>query len=358
MPVPSLDGVRGIAILPVLALHGTYGLIPGGFLGVDLFFVLSGFLITALLCREYGDTGTVNLPKFFARRALRILPPVVVALGLATALGGFHSYRQLAPVLFFYANYASPTLLGPMAHTWSLAVEEQFYLVWPVIFLLCMRYRGLAGATSAALIILVSSFVARAVAEAHGVGVETTYRSSLMRADSLAAGCLAALIPLRPERKRPSWGDAASVIFFCSYLLCIFRVRSEDMTLRYVGFTAFAVGAGYAIRRLVTSDSLGALRQALSMKWIRHIGKMSYGLYIYHLPIFFALERYRVPHSTFNFVVLTTLRLLLTFAFSELSYRFVETPILKLKRRFAISNSSFLNVASPVNTPTTAGTVV
>ena len=142
---PELDGLRGLAVLSVMVFHS--GLIAGGWLGVDVFFALSGFLITSLLLEEYARTGRINLRYFYMRRALRLLPALVTLVAvlavvlLATTSREYRIYLVLyvAAVLFYFANWVEPfgiPLAWGFGHTWSLAIEEQFYVVWVAMFLL------------------------------------------------------------------------------------------------------------------------------------------------------------------------------------------------------------------------------
>ena len=159
--VPALDGIRGIAIICVMIMHSGFKLFKGGFIGVDIFFVLSGFLITYLLVREYDrHDEQVNLKAFYARRALRLGPALILML-IGNSLWGIFFFTPAESMsnledaliaLFYMANWArafeihAPRFLG---HTWSLSIEEQFYILWPMIFLLlmrCIRSRALVAA--------------------------------------------------------------------------------------------------------------------------------------------------------------------------------------------------------------------
>ena len=138
--IPSFDSLRGLAALFVLLLHGSYGFFSGGFIGVDLFFVLSGYLITSILYHEYRTTKGISFSKFYIRRAIRLFPPLLICIGLANLLWYFGLAKPvgneiLATVasLFYFSNYISGAFLGNMAHLWSLSVEEHFYLFWPLL---------------------------------------------------------------------------------------------------------------------------------------------------------------------------------------------------------------------------------
>ncbi len=138
---PTFDGLRCIAVLCVLLTHASPDFFKGGWIGVDLFFVLSGYLITSLLQNEYYASGNISFAKFYARRALRLFPPLLICLAMANVLWRYtpHYYlganRLLATLagLFYFANLLPWTALGLLQHLWSLSVEEHFYLVWPII---------------------------------------------------------------------------------------------------------------------------------------------------------------------------------------------------------------------------------
>jgi len=234
-----LDGVRGVAILTVLVYHLTWGigrdpldgsLFPrGGYLGVDIFFVLSGFLITTLLIQEWDRTGGISLRHFYARRALRLLPALALVLVAAAVVAvvapavGYESsflapettemrWSSIGVVLLYAANWASiypPSTgftLGALGHTWSLAIEEQFYLVWPIALRFLLR-RGLGRRQIAALAgmgILVSAFVRALVWQSTGSWIRA-YVGSDVRADALLTGCAVGLLAtagLLPRSRR------------------------------------------------------------------------------------------------------------------------------------------------------------
>ena len=333
--MPELDGVRALAILAVLAHHGGYGTVKGGFLGVDLFFVLSGFLITLLLRREWERFDRVSLPLFYARRALRILPPLVVALVLAQVLGRFDWRQGAMPVLAFYANYVDHLALGTMLHTWSLAVEEQFYLVWPVLFVAAMHFGGRRGAVAMAAAAFLAAIAFRLSLVAAGVDAETIYRHGLARSDSLAAGCLIALVD------RDRWRLAGSPIHraFLYAFLAGFAVLSlvavhTDAWLLGVGYSVFAVASAMFIAGLVALPPTAPLQRLALWPVLTWIGRRSYGIYLFHVPIFVALEPFRERQNAINLVLVTAARLGLTFLAAEISWRLVEAPALRLKRYF------------------------
>jgi peptidoglycan/LPS O-acetylase OafA/YrhL len=161
--VPALDGLRGIAILLVLGYH--VGWIPGGFLGVDVFFVLSGFLITTLLLEEWGQSGAIDLRAFYVRRVRRLLPALLVLLATLGMLAAFEAAdgrvgegeaiaSSITVCLLYVANIwraSGHFLTGPLTQMWTLAQEEQFYLLWPPLLLLGLRFRVRLGALAVVL---------------------------------------------------------------------------------------------------------------------------------------------------------------------------------------------------------------
>lgn len=157
--IAEFDGIRALSVVFVLLVHIGYGRISGVFLGVDIFFVLSGYLITMLLLRERERYGKIDLPRFYARRALLILPPLVIAVLLGVLLKRFVSSdesddtERVGAVLLFYANFLPPETMGNLVHAWSLAIEEQFYLFWPALLLFAFRQHPKAAAILAVVVI-------------------------------------------------------------------------------------------------------------------------------------------------------------------------------------------------------------
>ncbi|MDQ4069687.1 MAG: acyltransferase, partial [Actinomycetota bacterium] len=208
---PALDGVRALAVMLVVAVHVTYVLVPawagrwvpGGFLGVDVFFVLSGFLITTLLLEEHHRSGRVSLRGFYVRRARRLLPAVGVLLlahGVLTALIRAdlgHEARSAAAVALYGANWviaAGGSLSAGLGHLWSLSVEEQFYMVWPVLLLAALRCRR---PTAVIVVIAVAGIVwaigVRAWLWLEGAGWDAIYVRTDARLDELFMGALLAV---------------------------------------------------------------------------------------------------------------------------------------------------------------------
>ena len=310
--IAGFDGLRAVAVLAVLGHHGLYGRLPGGILGVDLFFVLSGYLITTLLLEEERANGRVSLRNFYARRALRILPPIPIALALALAFTST-PWSAVIPPIIFVANYV-PDLhaLGALAHTWSLSVEEHFYLLWPIVFVaLPTRRREVLAAVVLGIILL--RFALFPVAP-----VEDIHRWSHTRMDSLAIGCLAAVTTWR----QPA---AAGIIVFVCLLVGFLVVQVNNAFVLTLGFTFFALLCAILIKD-----------PPAIMEWrvLRFIGKRSYGIYLFHLPVFVASESFRRPHDPLNFLIVKAAAVAVTIAIADLSYRTVERYALSFRDRF------------------------
>jgi peptidoglycan/LPS O-acetylase OafA/YrhL len=309
----ELDGLRGIAVLVVLAAHaGVPGFSSeGGLAGVTLFFVLSGFLITGLLVVERGATGRIDLRSFYIRRGLRLFPAllallVVVAagsmIGLWSRAGG--DMRTAIPaVLLYVGNWAqvAGVSLGPLGHTWSLAIEEQFYLLWPIGLILALRFAG--RRTIAVILVLIAIMV-------------TPWRVDLLLAGDLGhafAGTDA---------------HADALLLGCAIALLEVRLPAGIGILGAAGVVACAIlwgGGGSLVYMIPAATVLSALAVAGPPKllgWapLAHIGRISYGLYLWH----FLFIWWGLPWP----VVITTSVLA-----AELSYVAVERPFLRLKDR-------------------------
>ena len=320
--VPELDGLRALAVLPVIAFHFSYlKLVDGGYLGVDLFFVLSGFLITSLLLSEEARTGTVSLKDFYARRALRILPPLAACVLLSLATVPSTTARGAAAAFFFAANMVDSRILGGLLHTWSIAVEEHFYFAWPLIFLAlgARRARFLGWVVLLVLAIRIAVLSMKM----------DVYTPTYTRADSLAIGCYAALLMARKPPSMPAWAAPAAL---AGIVACFLFVPWMNFAMLSFGFTLFAMLCAVAIVALLVTR--GWANRVLSSVPLQYVGRRSYGLYLYHMPVFLALERFRVDEDPASMALVTVLRVAATFAVAEISYRTVEAWAARFKSRF------------------------
>lgn len=346
--IAELDGARAISIVFVLLVHVSYGRLSGGFLGVDVFFVLSGYLITMLLLRELDSQGTIHLGNFYMRRVLRILPPLVLAATLAVALAwGTVSFgqqtSQVMAVLLFYGNFLTPEFMGNLTHTWSLAVEEQFYLVWPGLLLLLSRKFGRWAPAMLAAAIIVMAVLVRFWMVEHVANRNTIYTFTLSRVDGIMLGSLLAILePWLRQRLATlgerAFGIAAWISGLALVAALLFGTR-DYMQDQPVGFFVFAMASAVFLLASQRMASASRLRRALRLPVTQWLGQRSYGLYLYHYPIFLALEAWRVPGDLLNFAVVAAIKVIVLLLFTELAWRFVEQPILGLKKYFLAAST-------------------
>ena len=349
--LPGLDGVRALAVIGVLLYHADLSWIPGGFLGVDVFFVLSGFLITSLILEEFDRSGRVDFRKFYLGRARRLLPAlilVLVVVSLAAALVYQDAARQLASDVvasIFYVNnwwyiaadqsyfefIGRPPLLK---HLWSLAVEEQFYLVWPAIAFLAMRRFARKGVFAvAATLASLSTIWMLQLAVSNGFPDFADPSRAYFGTDSHSMGLLigAAMATFwRPGRMRRALPTGASVIITAVGIAALLAVIWFFV---FVGeFTPWLYRGGFLGLALIVATLIAAashpgvgLGKAMGTQPWRYIGQRSYGLYLWHWPVFMATRPgLDLP---LDGVPLLILRLGLTVGIAELSFRFVEMPI-------------------------------
>ncbi|HEX8161038.1 MAG TPA: acyltransferase [Pyrinomonadaceae bacterium] len=361
---PALDGVRGVSILAVMYFHGGGSWIGrGGFLGVDIFFTLSGFLITTLLVEEWEQAGTISLANFYARRALRLLPALLAVIAACLAAVALFPPAEGAAAAgreILVALYLSDWLkvYPPLFHTWSLSIEEQFYMAWPLL-LFGMLWLRLSRPVMIALVAAgVAAIALHRAALWHGLaGTEryAVYTRLDARADSLLVGCIAGLLlssglsikalPPRPLR-------VLAVVSAACVALLMLLIPSDWPALYYGGFTAVAAMVGLVILHLFTAPIrlFSALFELSPLRWF---GRISYGLYLWHLPVYTLYNNYapppRVGSYTLGIMIPLAIKFLLSVGVGVLSFRVVERPALRLKKRFA-------SVRSGGPTPGGAGT--
>jgi peptidoglycan/LPS O-acetylase OafA/YrhL len=339
--VPALDGVRGIAILLVLAVHTNPPLLAGGRIGVDLFFVLSGFLITSILLGEYRRRGTIHLGHFYLRRALRLLPALaLVLLGVIGYAAAFDSAKfattlsDAQAAILYYFNWRL-VLQWPdlnlhqwmFSHLWSLSVEEQFYTVWPLLTLVALTMRAPLPMIFA---VLASGIVLPALGRLllwESSHHDLYFRTDL-RFDGLMWGALVAWIMhagYRPQNKLWGWIAAASFLG----LLCIawFELLASGY-LYQGGFSLVGFASALLIAGAVWCPPQAPVRRILSFGPLCWVGQISYGLYLWHWPVFRALADYPLDPA---------LKMLLevgaTLAIAAGSFYLVERHFLRLKDR-------------------------
>lgn len=352
---PGLDGLRGISILAVMFVHGgLFWMGQGGFLGVDIFFVLSGFLITSLLLEEWNQTGSISFRNFYMRRALRLLPPLVLLIALCLAVvtffpprdGTLAAAKSILVALFYLSNWMPGQVYPPLFHTWSLGIEEQFYILWPIVLFLFLWLK--AGRRSI-VIFLVLSIAAIAVHrgmlwhDLKGLDRNLVYTRLDARTDSLLVGCIVGILISRIALIEQKWVvSSISVLAVLSaagmgYLLL--TISSTSGFLYYGGFTLIALMVAIVIAHLfVAPGRLFTL--VLELPALRWFGRLSYGLYLWHLPIYVLYDnlfpRFGFRSYTLTIVLPFLIKFIVSVAISSLSFYLLEQPILKLKKRFSV----------------------
>lgn len=349
--IPNLNGVRALAVSVVILSHaGLSHVIPGGF-GVTTFFVLSGFLITTLLIREHQRTGTVSLSKFYARRALRLMPPLYVVTLLAVAavqfgwIKGASDPAAVASLLLYYANYYLVFAGGTgipegLSVVWSLAVEEHFYFFWPPVLLWLFRRRldrrslsWLLGLASVG--VLIWRLALALWLEPPEMYVEWATDARL---DSLLAGCWLALVRnpwLHPPQARDRRLDA--MLLLAAAVLIVLSLAIRDplfrSTLRY---TFQNVGLMILLWLVVARAQAWPYR-ALSHPVADYLGRVSYSLYLAHFLLICAFVRWFPEGSFWLHSVVPVMASLL---FAELMRRWVEEPVAGMRARLQAGEPS------------------
>jgi peptidoglycan/LPS O-acetylase OafA/YrhL len=327
---PALDGLRAIAITFVILFHSDREIFPGGWIGVDIFFVLSGYLITTILAFELKKTGSISWRNFYARRALRLTPALLVMAAFLILVSTFTHDNELRQSVMIGAVYLEnwnkifgfvadgPTNL--MGHTWSLATEEQFYLLWPItLFAIFKRHPALWLGAAIAAMMIARVWLWCAGALDHLIfGLDA-------RPVGLLVGCLLALTPLaRLPRLSAAVAIGAMAVLFAIGLLV-----GADLHWRLILSPLIASVATAAI--IVAASPGSATARLLAWGPAVYVGRISYGLYLYSFPIFLLGERWKV-HAPFHLYGVGLIALIIIVAAA--SYEFVERPFLRLKDRF------------------------
>jgi peptidoglycan/LPS O-acetylase OafA/YrhL len=350
---PALDGLRGIAILLVVVYHnfGFINVFFFGWLGVDLFFVLSGFLITDILLKTVGKKG--YLKNFYVRRMLRIFPLYYLCLILFLIVlpktnlqFNVQYYVDHQVWIWTYLQnwiytFQNPGQTNTLNHLWSLAVEEQFYLLWPLAVLVIRNPKYLLPFIS---LILVAVLGLRLWAWTHQVADLAYFNLfTFTRIDGICIGCMIALL----QRLNPNFlkrYTTAIVLFFAFMNFAFFFVnRRYEFAFPYLalaGYTTFAMMFGLLVNEAVTNKSK-LVNFLFNIPLLKFFGKISYGFYIFHWPVYILLSPYLfswvskfVNGSSLQFTV-SVLATLAAVGISWLSYEYFEKYFLKLKDKFA-----------------------
>jgi peptidoglycan/LPS O-acetylase OafA/YrhL len=366
---PALDGIRAIAVLAVIAYHLGYGRARGGFLGVDVFFVLSGYLITSLLLAEQARTGAIDFVAFWFRRARRLLPALFLMLiavafwvGISTAPFELEMRREdIIWTLFYGANwhfiatgqdyFAQFTSASPLLHTWSLAIEEQFYIAWPLIVAaaLWLGRRRPAVVAAVCLVGIAVSVAVMALLYDPGDPSRAYYGTDARMHELLVGALLGVLLDaysgspvIRMARRvAPAMAMTAGLA-----LLLTFTLLSDSDLIYYRGLSLGVAVAAAALIFGVETAPAGLPARLLSLAPAAWVGRISYGLYLWHWPVILAVTTAWGPFRLIPQSLGTNLeRVALTFAVATCSFYLLEQPIRRGRmpvlgpslRRFAVA---------------------
>ncbi|MEM8776614.1 MAG: acyltransferase family protein [Pseudomonadota bacterium] len=345
---PEVDGLRAVAVVPVVFYHAGLEFAPGGFVGVDVFFVISGFLITSLILKDL-DAGRFSLVRFYERRARRILPALVLVMLVSLPVAWlvlmpvpFRDYLEsLLSALLFYSNfffYEESSYFGPAAdfipflHTWSLAIEEQYYIIFPVVMMLFWQRLQVSVIFALVVAFLASLTLSQLALSSNPTGA---YFLPHNRAWELLAGTgLALWIHKQLPLPQGLLADFLAVIGLLMVLLAV-AVYQSDMP--FPGFTALMPVLGTA---LILSCATSSTKTAklLGAKPFVSVGLVSYGFYLWHVPVF-VFFRHRFGLDAFDEMVWVLIALALFLA--TISYWLVERPM-----RFKVGHKVFLGILS------------
>jgi peptidoglycan/LPS O-acetylase OafA/YrhL len=349
---PALDGLRGLAILTIMLYHGQIPWPRGGYLSVDLFFVLSGYLITTLLLAEWKARGRIELKGFWAGRARRLLPALFLMLAGIAAYAALLApaaklvrlrWDALATLLYvanwrfafthlsYFAQFGDSS---PLTHMWTLGIEEQYYLIWPLLLIAGLRLaRGrLRPLLAGTLLAAVASALTMAVLYRPRVDPSRLYYGTDTRAQALLlGGALAIVLALRGSRPLPRWvAQGAGGLGLVAFVAMLLLIPDTVRWMYLGGFAMAAVACGLTVT--AATQPGGWVQRLFAAPPLPAIGRISYGLYLWHWPLYVAISPERTHlHGAW----LLAARVAATFVAANLSYHLVELPVRRgvLRRR-------------------------
>ena len=346
--MPGLDGLRAIAVIGIIIYHLNRQWLTGGFLGVDTFFVISGYLITSLLLKEYEETGIINLKQFWIRRIKRLLPAVLALLlvvGLATLI--FEPQQivrvkhDMLAALFYVSNwwyiakdvnYFEQFSFMPLKHLWSLAIEEQFYLFFPfVLVILLLTIKKYRNVTLIFWIVSLISLLAMVIISQPNVGYSRVYFGTDTRLQTLLLGVILAFMwpPFKLKANPPAvlqrTIDGVGLAGLVMLIILFFTVSDNSSWIYNGGFYLISGMTLLIIASVVHPTTI--LAKVLSHPVLVYIGKRSYSLYLWHFAVISFVHIHYTDGQIPAYVYI--IDIILTVLFAELSYRYVETPFRK-----------------------------
>jgi peptidoglycan/LPS O-acetylase OafA/YrhL len=366
--IRGLDGIRALAVIAVLGFHAGVPGFGGGSIGVDMFFVLSGFLITSLLVGEWSGSGRISLRGFYERRARRLLPALMVLMALIVVYAAYFAETDtlstlrgdaISTLLYvanwrfifshqgYFVRYGPPS---PLLHTWSLAVEEQFYLIWPGVALLSLKHWGRRGLVGVAVFLAAASAIVTVLLDHAGVSATQLYYGTETRAQEIMIGALLALAGPGLHRwctgrraGRRAAGHAAGrtgaaprrlvvglagLAGGAGLVWAVLSLSAQGGFLYNGGFAVIAVATA-AVILVVVELPLSPMGRLLGLGPLGYVGRISYGLYLYHFPLFLILNGQRTGMAGAD---LLGVRIGATAAMAVTSYHLVELPIRNRRR--------------------------
>jgi peptidoglycan/LPS O-acetylase OafA/YrhL len=341
----GLEGIRGLAVLVVVIYHADLPL-RGGHVGVNIFFVLSGFLMTHILLQERIATGTIRFGNFYISRALRLYPALVALVAVVTvyslvvpdAVRSGASLSGWFPALFYFANwvraFGHPGALGMYEHTWSLSIEEQFYFLWPLLLWVIFRFVGkLSAVVYVSLAGCVGALLLRLVIAPGVEGEPRVFNGLDTQADQLLFGCAlaAGVMWASSSRRTPALERGLTVALWPSVVglaaAILFWHRIDSTTVVRVATSLVGLAAACVVGYVYLAPHAWVAR-TLRIAPLKYLGQRSYGLYLWHYPVFTWVFTLSIPK--FGMVLLG---LALSLGATELSYRYVEKPFREIKSR-------------------------
>ncbi|CAB4571227.1 MAG: acyltransferase family protein [Actinobacteria bacterium] len=349
--VPAIDGLRAVAVIAVILYHLDFSWIPGGFLGVDLFFVISGYVITRLLLDSIQRSGGLDLRAFYAARFRRLIPPLLFMIFVTTIIVGFWAPDTMRRFLIdtpfaifgamnwwlifretdYFEAIGRPALLQ---HTWSLGVEAQFYVVWPLILLLVLRYFGKKRIPFAALLIAITSGITLLIVSLQVDGSDAskvshvyfgtdTHSIGLFLGAALAVSWIPQNLQETVSRRAQDFIDGIGIFGFLGIIAAFLFIDASDPTLYKIAFPLAGIfGVAILVSIVHPASRFAPILSSRPFIWI---GERSYAIYLWHWVIFqITRPEYDLEGSTW---ALYALRILLVFALADISLRLVELPV-------------------------------
>ncbi|MCY7781608.1 acyltransferase family protein [Bacillus sp. S20C3] len=346
--IPGLDGLRAFAVLSVIAYHLNFNWANGGFIGVDLFFVLSGYLITSILLPAHGNDISLDFRDFWVRRIRRLLPAAYLMIFSAviwivlfdrellhtvrgdaiSSLFYMSNWWFIFHKLSYFDSFGSPS---PLKNLWSLAIEEQFYIVWPIFLVVGMYiFKSRAKLAAAVSLLALCSAVMMSILYEPGGDPSRVYYGTDTRSFELLIGCALALVwPMKrlssnrlPSKLKHTL-HATEFLAFCILVLCVYFTDEYEPFLYRGGMLLISMVAAILIACVCHPSSF--LGNLLSWKPLRWLGTRSYGIYLWHYPVIVL----STPVQEIGNPVLwhIVLKVIVTFILAELSYHFIEKPV-------------------------------